>query len=363
MSVVYTFLGVAAGLSGAQFAAWLQTPWVLGAFAVLLSLLALAMFDAFTFQMPTVVQAKLAERAARVSGGRVTGAVVLGALSGLIIGPCVAAPLAGALLYISQTGDVWLGGTALFALAWGMGVPLLVLGASSGALLPKAGAWMEGVKRLFGMLLLATAWWMLIPVVPLWLQMGGWAFLAMVGAVMLGAFDALQPGAGTARMFAKGAGLLLALASLTWLMGVASGGRDVLQPLAHWVSHPAAPAKNATAFTQIRNLAELEAALAQSTRPAMLDFYADWCVACREMDRFTFSDPEVAQRLAGLVGLKVDVTANNAEDRALLKHFGLFGPPGILFFEPGGKEMVNARVIGYQNAQRFVTTLDEVLGR
>jgi thiol:disulfide interchange protein DsbD len=363
MSVVYTLLGVAAGLSGAGFAAWLQTPWVLGAFAILLALLALAMFDAFTFQMPGIVQAKLAARAARVSSGRVAGAVTLGALSGLIIGPCVAAPLAGALLYISQTGDVLLGGSALFALAWGMGLPLLILGASSGALLPKAGAWMEGVKRLFGMLLLATAWWMLIPVVPVWLQMGGWAFLAIVSAVMLGAFEALRPGTSTAHMFAKGTGLLLALASVAWLAGVASGGRDVLQPIAHWVCHQAPPAKSAPAFTRVSNLAGLEAALAQSSRPVMLDFYADWCVACREMERLTLNDPEVTQRMAGMLLLRADVTAANAEDRALLKRFGLFGPPAILFFEPGGKEIVNARVVGFQNAQRFTATLNGVVDR
>ena len=212
MSVVYTALGVAAGLSGAGLAAWLQTPWILSLFAALLAVLALAMFDAFTFQMPSGIQARLSERASRIPGGRYTGALLMGALSALIVGPCVAAPLAGALLYISQTGDVVLGGSALFAMAWGMGVPLLIVGASSGALLPKAGPWMDGVKRLFGMLLLATAWWMLIPVVPTWVQMTGWAFLAAVSAVMLRAFDALPQGAGAGRMFGKGLGLLLALA-------------------------------------------------------------------------------------------------------------------------------------------------------
>ena len=182
---------MAAGLSGAGLAAWLQTPWILSLFAALLAVLALAMFDVFTLQMPSGIQARLSERSSRIPGGRYTGALLMGALSALIVGPCVAAPLAGALLYISQTGDVVLGGSALFAMAWGMGVPLLIVGASSGALLPKAGLWMDGVKRLFGMLLLATAWWMLIPVVPTWVQMTGWAFLAIVAAVMLRAFDAL----------------------------------------------------------------------------------------------------------------------------------------------------------------------------
>lgn len=368
MSVVYTALGVAAGLSGAGLAAWLQTPWILSLFAILLAVLALAMFDAFTFQMPAGIQGWLSQRSARIPGGRYTGALVMGALSALIVGPCVAAPLAGALLYISQTGDVVLGGSALFAMAWGMGVPLLIVGASSGALLPKAGPWMDGVKRLFGMLLLATAWWMLIPVVPTWVQMTGWAFLAVVAAVMLRAFDALPEGAGSARMFGKGVGLLLALAAAAWLIGAASGGRDVLQPLSHLAARTDAPAGVAVNsgevhFTRVRNNAELDALLAQSRQPVMLDFYADWCVSCREMERFTFTDPGVAQRMAGMLLVQADVTANNADDRALLKRFRLFGPPGIMFFEPGGKELPDARVVGFQDAKRFTESLDKVLLR
>lgn len=368
MSVVYTALGVAAGLSGAGLAAWLQTPWILSLFAILLAVLALAMFDVFTFQMPSGIQAMLSDRSSRMPGGRYTGALVMGALSALIVGPCVAAPLAGALLYISQTGDVVLGGSALFAMAWGMGVPLLIVGASSSALLPKAGPWMDGVKRLFGMLLLATAWWMLIPVVPTWVQMAGWAFLAVVSAVMLRAFDALPPGAGAGRMFGKGLGLLLALAAAAWLVGAASGGRDVLQPLSHLAARGEAPAAGGAAagevqFTRVRSNAELDAVLAQSTRPVMLDFYADWCVSCREMERFTFTDAGVAQRMAGMVLVQADVTANNANDRALLKRFRLFGPPGIMFFEPGGKEIAEARVVGFQDAKRFTESLDRVLVR
>ncbi|QCS63187.1 protein-disulfide reductase DsbD [Achromobacter denitrificans] len=368
MSVVYTALGVAAGLSGAGLAAWLQTPWILSLFAALLAVLALAMFDAFTFQMPSGIQARLSERASRIPGGRYTGALLMGALSALIVGPCVAAPLAGALLYISQTGDVVLGGSALFAMAWGMGVPLLIVGASSGALLPKAGPWMDGVKRLFGMLLLATAWWMLIPVVPTWVQMTGWAFLAAVSAVMLRAFDALPQGAGAGRMFGKGLGLLLALAAAAWLVGAASGGRDVLQPLSHLAARPGATVAATEAggevrFMRVRNNAELDAVLAQSRQPVMLDFYADWCVSCREMERFTFTDPGVAQRMAGMVLVQADVTANNADDRALLKRFRLFGPPGIMFFEPGGKELPDARVVGFQDAKRFAESLDKVLVR
>lgn len=370
MSVVYTALGVAAGLSGAGLAAWLQTPWILSVFALLLALLALAMFDVFTFQVPAGMQARLAERSNRIPGGRATGAVLMGAVSALIVGPCVAAPLAGALLYISQTGDVLLGGSALFTLAWGMGVPLLLVGASAGTLLPRTGPWMEGVKRLFGMLLLATAWWMLIPVLPTWVQMLGWSFLAIVGAVMLRAFDALPAGAGAGRMFGKGLGLLLALAATAWLVGAVSGGRDVLQPLGHLAAARASSDGAAASvqaervrFQRVRSNAELDAVLARSTRPVMLDFYADWCVSCREMERFTFTDPEVAARMAGMELVQADVTQNNADDRALLKRFRLFGPPGIMFFAPGGRELTEVRVVGFQDARRFAATLDQALAR
>lgn len=385
MSVVYTILGVAAGLSGAGLAAWLQTPWVLTLFAVLLALLALPMFDVYTFQMPASLQARMSDRASRIPGGRAAGALLMGAISALIVGPCVAAPLAGALLYISQTGDVVLGGSALFALAWGMGVPLLVVGASAGTLLPKAGAWMEGVKRFFGILLLATAWWMVVPIVPVALQMVGWAFLAIVGAVMLRAFEAIGSDAGAGRMFGKGLGLLLALVAVAQLAGAASGGRDVLQPLAHLAARggtgpvlatgagsaglPGAPGSNRAAlanagepaFERVRTLAELESRVAAAGRPVMLDFYADWCVSCREMEKFTFTDPAVAARMNGMLLLRADVTANNADDRALLKRFKLFGPPGIMFFDAQGRELPQARVIGFQDAARFGRSLDAVV--
>jgi len=366
MSVVYTLIGIAAGLSGVGLAAWLQTPWVLGVFAVLLTVLALAMFDVFAFQASAAWQSRWSARAARIPGGRATGAALMGAVSALIVGPCVAAPLAGALLYISQTGDVWLGGAALFALAWGMGAPLLLVGVSSGALLPRAGQWMAGVKHFFGVLLLATAWWILLPLLPSWLQMLGWAALAALAAVILRAFDALSPSARVGAIFAKTAGLLLALASVVQVVGVASGGRDPLQPLAHLAASvrsasDTASQNDAVTFTRIKSVAELDAALARADRPVMLDFYADWCVSCKEMERYTFSAPGVAAKLARLTVLQADVTANNADDRALLRRFRLFGPPGIVFFAADGR-LLDARVIGFQNAARFEAVLAGVLG-
>lgn len=367
MSVVYTLMGVAAGLSGVGLAAWLQTPWVLGVFATLLAVLALAMFDVFTFQLPSDLQTRLSARLARIPGGRATGALLMGAISALIVGPCVAAPLAGALLYLSQTGDVLTAALALFALAWGMGVPLLAVGASAGTLLPRTGPWMESVKRLFGMLLLGTAWWMLAPVLSAWVQMLGWMGLAAAAAVMLGAFEPLPRPSGVGKVFAKALGLLLALAAILLGVGLASGGRDLLQPLSHWENRGAVGVAAAggapnvkEAFVKVRSTAELDAVLARSDRPVMLDFYADWCVSCKEMEAFTFTDPEVAERMSRMILVQADVTANNADDRALLKRFRLFGPPGIVFFAPGGKLIDDARVVGFQNATRFAAVLERV---
>jgi len=379
MSVVYTGLGVAAGLSGAGLAAWLQTPWVLALFALLLALLALSMFDVFTFQMPTSLQTKLTLKNNALLGGHFGAAAVMGALSALIVGPCVAAPLAGALLYISQTGDVLLGGLALFAMAWGMGIPLLLMGATAGRLMPRAGAWMEGVKQFFGVLLFGTAWWMLTPLLPSWLQVGGWAVIALFSAVLLRTFDPLPPSVGFAGVLRKTFGLLLVLLSLIWLIGLASGGRSLLEPLSHLTrvttskegadtqavaKQPSGPIKpgEALPFKRIRTVAELEAALAQSSRPVLLDFYADWCVSCKEMEAFTFTSPEVVKRMDQMLLLQVDVTANNPDDRALLKRYKLFGPPGIIFFDGGGREQKDVRVVGFQAAARFASNLDRVLG-
>jgi len=379
MSLVYTALGVAAGLVGAGLAAWLQTPWVLSVFAVLLAVLALAMFDVYTFQVPTRFQAGLSQRASRIPGGSWGGAFLMGMISALIVGPCVAAPLAGVLLFISQTGDVVLGGSALFAMAWGQGLLLLVLGATSGALIPRAGPWMEGVKQFFGLLLLATAWWMVQPVVPAWLGMLGWAFLALCAAVMLRPFsaqgrDPAQPltSAGALwRSVLRVAGLMLAAWSVLLLVGLAGGSRDLFQPLAPFKT----PAQSASAtniapgtpgtavvpvFTQVESVAQLDQLVAQADKPVLLDFYADWCVSCIEMERFTFTDPQVAQRMQKFVLVQADVTDNTAEHRELLKRFQLFGPPGIIFFERDGQQM-QERVIGFQNTTRFASVLDRVL--
>ncbi|MCA1325709.1 protein-disulfide reductase DsbD [Herbaspirillum sp. alder98] len=351
MALVYTALGVAAGMLGEGLSAYLQNPWVLGAFALVMAGLALSMFDFYQLQVPAALQSRLTSASGGGSGTWI-GVFAMGAISALIVGPCVAAPLAGALLYISQSRDVVLGGSALFAMAVGMSVPLLLIGASAGALLPRAGAWMDSVKRFFGVLMLGTALWMLTPVIADWLAMLGWAALGIgYGAYLLWGVR----GAWVSR----GLGLAVAALGLLQLVGLASGGRDPLAPLSH-LSASSSEAAHA-AFVRVRSVAELDAALAQNARgerrAVMLDFYADWCVSCKEMERFTFSDAQVRARMDRMLLLQIDVTANNADDRAMLKRFNLFGPPGIMFFDAEGREQAGRRVIGYQDAARFLQSL------
>ena len=362
MAVIYTLLGVAAGLAGEGLAAWLQNPWVLGAFALMLVTLALSMFGAYELQMPSALASRLNAASGGLPGGRLLPVFAMGGISALIVSPCVAAPLAGALLYISQTRDVALGGTALFALAVGMSVPLLALGASAGAWLPRAGAWMDDIKRLFGLALLGVALWIVQSLLPEAVVLAAWGTLLIAAAVLLFEMHTAPGHAGASRRLARHAlAATLGVLGLLQLVGAASGGRDPLQPLAHLAARGAGAASAATAaptFRPVRTVAELDQALAAAGRPVMLDFYADWCVSCKEMERFTFSDQRIAARMREAVLLKADVTRNTPEDRALLKRFDLFGPPGIVFFDANGREVAGTRVVGYQDATRFGQTLD-----
>ena len=372
LAAVYTMLGIAAGLAGEGLAASLQTPWVLGTFAAVLGVLSLSMFGLYDLQVPAGLQARLAQWSSRVGGqdhapaggvpaGRLAGVFAMGALSALIVGPCVAAPLAGALVYIGQTRDVVVGGVALFSLAVGMSVPLLLIGLSAGALLPRVGAWMETVKRFFGVLLLAVAWWMVAPVLPGGVVMFGWAAMAIVGAVVLRVFDPLDRQARGFPRVVKGIGVLLMFVGIVELVGVAMGGRDLFRPLAPLVARGGGTAASTDAspsFEPVKTVADLDRRIASAGKPVLLDFYADWCVSCKEMERFTYTDARVAARMRDFVLLKADVTANDADDRALLKRFGLFGPPGIVFFDRDGRPLKDAAVIGFQNAERFLASLD-----
>ena len=353
MALVYTGFGVAAGLAGEGLAAALQTPWVLAGFALLLAGLSLSMFGLYELQLPASLQSRLSTAGSGLQGGRHGAVFLMGGLSALIVGPCVAAPLAGALLYISQTRDVVLGGTALFSMALGMSVPLVLVGLSAGSLLPRAGRWMETVKRVFGVLLLGVAVWMVTPLLPVALLMAAWGALALAAAVVLWR---AAPAGGAGRALLRGLALLGAALALAQWGGALSGGRDVLRPLAH-LGRATVAVGEPLAWRRVRTLAELEAAVREAGRPVMFDFYADWCVSCKEMERYTFSDPRVRERLAGVLLLQVDVTANSADDRALLRRFQLFGPPAILFFDASGRELADRRVIGFQPADDFLASL------
>jgi thiol:disulfide interchange protein DsbD len=355
MAVAYAVAGVAAALSGSLLAAALQNAWVLGAFALVFVVLALSMFGFYELRLPGFIHHRLHGAHRRLRGGQVASVAAMGVLSAVIVSPCVAAPLAGALLYISQTRDIALGAGALFAMALGMGVPLLIVGVSEGALLPRAGAWMEGVRRFFGVLLLGVAIWIITPVLPPMLTMLAWSALAIVSAIFLRALDGLGPHAtGWARLF-KGIGIMLLVAGIALLVGALAGSRDPLRPLAGLTG--STPAASSLPWARVASVAELDAKLKQPGRPVMLDFYADWCVSCKEMEAFTFSDPRVRAQLDSMLLLQADVTRGNEADRALLKRFSLFGPPGIIFFDAQGNEVKGLRVIGYQNADRFLKTL------
>jgi len=361
MAATYAAVGVAAGYSGTLLSSALQNAWVLGSFALVFVVLSLSMFGFYELQLPSAMQSRLSESANR-RGGSIGAIAAMGALSAVIVGPCVAAPLAGALLYIAQTGDAALGGSALFAMALGMGAPLLLVGLFSRSLLPKAGPWMDAIKKFFGVVLLGTALWLLSPVLPTWAQMLGWSALLIVPAIFMRAIDPLPAHSSGWTRFWKGLGVLMLLAGMAMLAGVLGGSRDPLHPL-DFLAGAKAGEVNAPAFQNVKSGADLDARLSQAGkqgRRVMLDFYADWCVSCKEMEKFTFADDRVRSRLDGLTLLRADVTANDEDDKALLKRFGLFGPPGIIFFGRDGREIDGVRVVGYQPADEFLANVGRV---
>jgi thiol:disulfide interchange protein DsbD len=350
MALVFTALGVAAALSGRSLMAELQRPEVLSAFAILIVGLALAMFDVYQLQMPSSIQTKLMAISQKQTAGKLVGVFIMGVLSGLIIGPCVTPPLLAALVYISQTHDVVIGGSALFSMAVGMSAPLLVVGVSAGSLLPKAGPWMEEIKRFFGVFMLGTALWILSPVLDPRLQMMGWAVLA-------GGYGVHLLWTKRSHSLGKVVGAFFLALGLLQVVGVSTGAQDPLTPLAKVTGQP-----KSVQFKRVKSVAELDAAIQQAGgKTVMLDFYADWCVSCKEMEKLTFSDARIQKQFAEMVVLQADVTANNEEDKALLKRFNLFGPPVTIFFDRQGKEISGVRVVGYQDVPKFSQSLSQAM--
>jgi thiol:disulfide interchange protein DsbD len=358
MALVYTGAGIAAAAIGIQLQAVFNQPWVLSLFAGLFVLLALGMFGLFDLQMPSAVQTRLAQLSGKQKSGTVIGAFIMGALSSLIVTACVAPPLVATLTVIGQSGDLLRGGAALFSLSLGMGAPLLAVGASAGKLLPKAGPWMVAVKNAFGFMMIGLAIWMLSRILPATLTLALSGVLIFMVGVYLGGLTTLTPAAAAPQKLGKGFGLLGVIYGAVLILGSLAGGSSLLQPLAGFGTGGGATTLEVSGldFRRIKTVQDLDAALAAAAaegRPAMLDFYADWCVSCIEMEHYTFTAASVRDALSDTLLLQADVTANDRDDQALLKRFGVFGPPTIVFFGPDGAQRQGFEVVGFMEAEDF----------
>lgn len=369
MALTYAVLGIIAGSFNLNLQAASQNAWAIGGFSAVFVLLALSMFGFFELQLPSGLQTRLHSISGRQQTGSLWGAAVMGMVSAIIVGPCVAPPLAGALLYISQTGNALLGGAALFAMGLGFGVPLLIIGTSAGRLLPTAGGWMDVIKRIFGVVMLAVAIWFLERILPAAVSLLLWATLLTVTAVYMGALDSLGPDARWRRLW-KGLGLVLLFYGVVLMLAAVTGGKDPLRPLAGSKLLTGTAVVEQTGgelpFRQVKTVADVREAALQASlegRPVMLEFYADWCVVCQELEEYTFTDPAVHKALEKFVLLKADVTANDEADRALLQEYELFGPPAILFFDADASERRPYRLVGFINAEEFVEHIQKVPGQ
>jgi thiol:disulfide interchange protein DsbD len=358
MAITYAILGTLVGYFGAELniQAKLQSPWILSTFAVLFVILSLAMFGFYELQLPERIRDRLTGVSQAQQGGEYLGVAIMGVLSSLVVSPCVSAPLAGALIYISATGDALIGGLALLALGLGMGAPLVAIGSSGGQLLPKAGQWMNSVKAVFGVMLLAVAIWMVERIVPASVTLMLWAVLAIVCGVYLGALDSVSEN-GWPRLW-KGVGVISVVYGIILLVGAASGASDPLKPLQNVLAGAEAGPESRVSFRPVQDLKSLQQVLAAEasnsvSRPVMLDFYADWCVSCKVMERDVFNDPEIKTLLDNFQLLQIDVTANNIDHQQVLDYFGLFGPPAILFFDKNGKELRQYRIQGELTRNEF----------
>lgn len=363
MSLTYTVIGVLAGLFGENLQASFQSPWIISVFSGLFVVLSLSMFGFYQLQVPTSFQNALNRVSRSQQGGHLLGVAIMGFLSALIVGPCVAAPLAGALVYIGQTGDPVLGGLALFVLSMGMGLPLILIGCSAGKLLPKAGAWMNVVKQVFGVGLLLLAVWMLDRIVPAVVTQILLAMVLLGCAVFMRALDRLEQGAGAVLRLGKALGVLLLVYAVMLLVGSATGQGSVLQPLRGLVGAGVEAATAPVVFTKVTSLEQLEPLLEQAKlrqNPVMLDFYADWCVSCQELEVYTFADSAVANKLLGFVSIKVDVTANDDAAKALYQRYGIVGPPALVFYDRAGVLQEAAMLVGVPDPAPFLEHLNAI---
>ena len=363
MACAYAVAGVAASVFGSGVQSALQTPAVLIGFSLVFVALALSMFGLYELQMPLAMQNALSKKAQ--SKGGIIGVFAMGFLSALIASPCVAAPLAGALLYIAQSGNALFGGLALFTMGLGMGVPLLLIGASSGKILPRPGAWMDKIKTLFGFIMLIMAVWLSARVLGAMVELLLYGVIGVFASVFFGAFDATKDEYGNGKKLLKGTALLAFIYSVLLIVGSFSGAKSALNPLEGFKNAGGAGvnlSKNEPKFITVSNLTELENVVKSSSKPVIIDFYATWCASCNELDEITFKDEAVLKKLENFTLLRVDVTKNSNYDTQIMKKFGLIGPPAILFFSAGSDtqdELKNARLIGFYPPEKFLAHLEK----
>jgi thioredoxin:protein disulfide reductase len=350
MSLAYTIAGVIAGVFGANLQVALQNPYVLTVFAAIFVALAFSMFGYFEIKLPQSIQTKINKTTDGKEKQGILGIAIMGFLSALIVGPCVAPPLAGALVYIGQTGDAFLGGAALFVMSLGMGVPLLLIGLGAGKFMPKPGGWMESITRIFGIVMLGVAIWLLDRVLDATVIMYLWALLLIGTAIYLKIYQHILAQVLTVAIFVLGVSLFV---------GAISGATNPLNPLEKFTSTKGIVASDKLVFNKIKNIEELELAIKNSSKPVMLDFYADWCVACKELEEITFKDEQVIAKLKNFTLLQADVTANNDDDKALQKRFEIVGPPGLIFWDENNTEIKASKIVGYKNPKDFLEIINK----
>ncbi len=365
MAVAYSIAGVLAGLFGSNIQIMMQNPWVIVSFSAIFVALAFSMFGYYELQLPSSFQAKVNKTSDKMQGKGITSVAIMGFLSALIVGPCVAAPLAGALVYIGQTGNALLGGFALFIMSLGMGTPLLLVGIGAGKFMPKPGGWMENVSKVFGVVMLGVALYMLSRVISSEISMLLWAILFIGSAVYLGALEPLKDGIAGIKKMLKVMGLIFFIYGVILFVGAILGNTSPLNPLANIKSgkyqNGLKDFKNNKSFRIVKNEKEIQNILKNSNKPVILDFSAKWCMSCKELEKDTFDDPKVKDELKNFTLLRVDVTSNSNEDKRLMKKYGVFGPPVIIFFDKNHNELKNQKIVGYIQAKRFLSHIKEIL--